>query len=103
MNQLFNPVNYFEFPVFEALRRHSIPPSYFSYRAWKQKSRRGIPARGGFLIDSFNLRQVEGIERRLVDYRRRSKPLIGLVSGKRFPGHRSEQSIHFTCVIAHLL
>jgi hypothetical protein len=27
-------------------------PSYFPYRAWKQKSRRGIPARGGFLIDS---------------------------------------------------
>jgi len=52
MNQLFNPVNYFEFQAFAALRRRSIPPSYFSHRAWKQKSRRGIPARGGFLIDS---------------------------------------------------
>ena len=77
--------------------------SYFSHRAWKQKSRRGIPAPGGFLIDSLTLCQVEGIERRLVDYRRRGKPLIGLISGERFPSQRSEQSIHFTCVIAHLL
>jgi hypothetical protein len=37
--------------------RRSIPPSYFflltsyfSYRAWKQKSRRGIAARGGFWL-----------------------------------------------------
>ena len=26
--------------------------SYFPHRAWKQKSRRGIPAPGGFSIDS---------------------------------------------------
>jgi hypothetical protein len=29
MNQLFNPVNYFEFQAFEVFRRRSIPPSYF--------------------------------------------------------------------------
>ena len=122
MNQLFNPVNYFEFQAFEGLPRWQPPgvyrrkpehhpisslllfpsTSYFSHRAWKQKSRRGIPARGGFWL-IVNLRQVEGIERRLVDYRRRSKPLISLVSGERFPSQRSEQSIHITCVIAHLL
>jgi hypothetical protein len=62
MNQLFNPVNYFEFQAFEAcnsetLQRKSflIFPSSFSLltfpnRAWKQKSRRGIPARGGFWL-----------------------------------------------------
>jgi hypothetical protein len=38
MNQLFNPVNYFEFQAFEVFRRRSIPPSYFSYRSWKQKA-----------------------------------------------------------------
>jgi hypothetical protein len=66
MNQLFNTVNYFEFQAFEAWPRWQPPgvyrrtpeshpiflfllfPSYFSHRAWKQKSRRGIPARGGF-------------------------------------------------------
>jgi hypothetical protein len=68
MNQLFNPVNYFEFLAFEALLRwklsgvyrrkpesHPIPNSYFfpshfllSHRARKQKSRRSIPAPGGF-------------------------------------------------------
>jgi len=58
MNQLFNTVNYFEFQAFEALRRWkppglyftSLPPCYFSDRAWKQKSRRGISARGGFWL-----------------------------------------------------
>jgi hypothetical protein len=69
MNQLFNTVNYFEFQAFEALRKketsrplycvsgtHTRFPnsyfflltSYFSYRAWKQKSRRGIPAPAAF-------------------------------------------------------
>ena len=73
MNQLFNTVNYFEFQAFEALRKREtsrplycasrnhtpfansyffLLTSYISDRAWKQKSRRGIPARGGFLIDS---------------------------------------------------
>jgi len=52
MNQLFNPVNYFEFQGF--LPRGPLP-SYSAVRlllldrAWKQKSRRGIPAPGGFL------------------------------------------------------
>src|SRR5437868_3503054 len=49
------------------------------------------------------LRQSERIERRLVDYRRRGEPLIGLISGERLPSQRSEQSIHLTFVIAHLL
>src|SRR5438067_2701737 len=49
------------------------------------------------------LAQPEGIECRLVDRRRRGEPLIGLVSGERLPGHRPEQSIHLTLVIAHLL
>src|SRR5205807_7329841 len=45
----------------------------------------------------------ERIERRFVDHCRRSKSLISLVSGERFPGQRPEQSIHLTSVIAHLL
>src|ERR1700680_2550660 len=49
------------------------------------------------------LAQPEGIERRLVDRRRRGEPLIGLVGGKRLARHRPEQSIHLTLVIAHLL
>ena len=92
-----------------ALRR-SIPPfllfpSHFLLSSWcletKKPPRHSCARR--LLVDSFNLCQVEGIERRLVDYRRHSKPLIGLVSGERFPSQRSEQSIHITCVIAHLL
>src|SRR6266480_3730045 len=57
-----------------------------------------------FQFFSFSmLAQPEGIECRLVDHRRRGEPLIGLVSGERLPGHRPEQSIHLTLVIAHLL
>src|SRR5437899_8924114 len=57
-----------------------------------------------FQFFSFSmLAQPEGIECRLVDHRRRGKPLIGLVSGERLPGHRPEQPIHLTLVIPHLL
>src|ERR1700736_109039 len=49
------------------------------------------------------LAQPEGIERRLVDHRRRGEPLIGLGGGERLPGHPPEQAIHLTLVIAHLL
>src|SRR5439155_1138153 len=35
--------------------------------------------------------------------RRRGETLIGLASGERLPGHRPEQPIHLTLVIAHLL
>ena len=60
---------------------------------------------GGFsnLTSDFLLSHPEGIERRLIDYRRRGEPLIGLIGGERLAGQRSEQSIHFTRVIAHLL
>src|SRR5205823_2795766 len=57
-----------------------------------------------FQFFSFStLAQPEGIECRLVDRCRRGEPLIGLVSGERLPGHRPEQPIHLTLVIAHLL
>src|SRR6266498_2640977 len=49
------------------------------------------------------LSHPEGIERRLIDRRRRGEPLIGLVGGERLAGQRPEQSIHVTPVIAHLL
>src|SRR5207247_4839223 len=39
----------------------------------------------------------------LVNRRRCGEPLISLIGGERFPGHRPEQSIHFTLVVAHLL
>ena len=55
------------------------------------------------LVDSFNLRESEGIERRLVDCRCHRKPVVRLISGERFPSQRPEQPIHLTCVIAHLL
>src|SRR2546422_1514239 len=69
----------------------------------KQKSRRGIRAPRRLVVDSFTLSHPEGIERRLIDRRRRSEPLIGLVGGERLAGQRPEQSIHLTSVIAHLL
>src|SRR5437870_13443769 len=69
----------------------------------KQKSRRGIRAPRRLVVDSFSLSHPEGIERRLIDRRRRSEPLIGLVGGERLAGQRPEQSIHLTSVIAHLL
>src|SRR5438552_15431177 len=69
----------------------------------KQKSRRGIRAPRRLVVDSFTLSHPEGIERRLIDRRRRGEPLIGLVGGERLAGQRPEQSIHLTPVIAHLL
>src|SRR6266404_5878789 len=56
-----------------------------------------------FLLPTFSLAHPEGIQCRLVDRRRRGEPLISLISGERLPGHRPEQSIHVTLVIAHLL
>jgi hypothetical protein len=70
MNQLFNTVNYFEFQAFEALQKKTSGRYYWASRnhtvlsnlltsnlllfpsCLETKSRRGIPARGGFLIDS---------------------------------------------------
>src|SRR5262245_4035560 len=74
----------------------------FGLPAFK-KSRRGIPAPAAFGLIFYSLRQSEGIERRLVDCSRRGEPIIRLISGERVTSHRPEQSIHFTCVIAHLL
>jgi hypothetical protein len=55
MNQLFNTVNYFEFQAFEALPAWKAPGVYTHKPeshaiSWKQKSRRGIPAPGGFWL-----------------------------------------------------
>src|SRR5439155_10261164 len=69
----------------------------------KKKSRRGIRAPRRLVVDSLPLSHPEGIECRLVDHRRRGEPLFGLVGGERLSGHRPEQSIHLTLVIAHLL
>jgi hypothetical protein len=90
---------------FEHKKSAAVPllPSYISESSWKQKSRRGIPAPGGFSVDSFELCQPERIKRRLVDYGRCGQSLIGLVAGDRLPGQRPEQSIDLTLVIAHLL
>jgi hypothetical protein len=36
------------------------------------------------------LAHPEGIERRLIDRRRRGEPVIGLIGGKRLPGQRTK-------------
>src|SRR5439155_19668521 len=62
-----------------------------------------IPHRRSPIGNPNSLSHPEGIQRRLIDRRRRGEPLIGLVGGERLPGQRPEQSIHLTRVVAHLL
>gem|GEM_PF-7023343 len=50
-----------------------------------------------------SLSHPERLERRFVDHRCGDHSLIGLIPGERRAGERSEQSIHFAFVIAHLL
>src|SRR6059058_5518980 len=83
-----------------------------------KKSRQGISAPRRLLNSNFllvlrrardralanrHLAHPERIERRLVDRRCLSEPLVSLVGGERFAGQRPKQSIHFTLVITHLL
>ena len=71
--------------------------------ASKNKKTAGLCAPGGFCFKYLSLRQSERNECRLVDCRRRGKPLVGLIGGERLSGQRPQQSVYFTCVVTHLL
>src|SRR5438128_6338744 len=83
-----------------AIKRATHAPRLFAPKTEKPPRHLCAPAASRQYL---TLSHAEGIERRLVDRRRRSEPLIGLVGGECLPGQRPEQSIHLTLVIAHLL